>query len=193
MLRRGFVVGIVHDYLVYVLENPDYDTQNEMTSFVGNRKPKTKQFKLKFEREREVVMWGGRDFIDTGRNICSDKRSRSLKARCKVVHQPLGPTGLMDLPFVDTLLGDADTSKVLEEGVQPGYSMRLVWSGQTTAERKRIEVVVGGEVNSQPLPMIPARPGSSGASGSIVPEMIVEGHCKTSTVSSGSLRIVERH
>lgn len=41
--------------------------------------------------------------------------------------------------------------------------------------------------------MIPVRPDSSGASGSIEPEMVVEGHYKTSTVSFEWCRIVEHH
>ena len=134
------------------------------------------------ERERE------RDFIGTGRNICSDKKSRSRK----VAHRSLGRTGLTHLPFVDTPLGDVDTSKVLEEGVHPGDRMRLNRSGQT-AERKRMGGT-GVEPSWQVLPMIPARPRSSGASGSIVPERIAERrHYKTSTVSSEPLRIAEHH
>ena len=73
MLRRGLVVGIVHDYLVYV-----HDIRamiHEMTSFLENEKSKPLN-----ERSRH----GGRDFIDTGRNICSDNKGRSLNARYKV-------------------------------------------------------------------------------------------------------------
>ena len=43
------------------------------------------------------------------------------------------------------------------------------------------------------LPMIPACPGSSGALGLTVPEMIVEHHYKVSMVSFGPLRIAEHH
>ena len=117
-----------------------------------------------------------------------------MNSRCyKVVDLSLGPTGLVDPPSVDTILGGVGTSKGLtgEEGVQPGYKMRRNWSGQT-AEQRWVEGL-GVEVDLQVLSMIPARPGASGASGWIVPEMNVGRYGKTSTVSFGQLRIVGSH
>ena len=94
----------------------------------------------------------------------------------------------MNPPFVDTLLGEVGTAKVLVEGVYPGYKRRLDWS----AERKQMEGL-GEQINLQALSMIPVRPESSGASGSTESEMIAKGHYKTNTVSFEWLRIVEHH
>lgn len=132
-------------------------------------------------------------FMNTDTDSELHNRGRSLDAHYKIAGLSLGPTDLMDPPFVDTRVERVDRSRVWVGEGHPGYRKRLDWSGQTVeVERKQMEAV-GVEVNLRTLSMTLQSPGASGASESVVAGTVVPVLDTTSTGSFERPRIVGHH